>query len=101
ENKVEQARGEFQLDVRQELAARGSPPPPPPEAQEKISQLEERLARLGPVSFYALEELDELQKRHGFLKVQYDDLSSARVSLRDVIARINRRSRSLFQETFD
>jgi chromosome segregation protein len=101
ENKVEQGRGEFQLDLRQELAARGTVPQPPPEAQEQIRQLEERLARLGPVSLYALDELEELQQRHAFLKTQSEDLQSARMSLRDVIARINRRSRTLFQETFE
>ncbi|HYF52375.1 MAG TPA: chromosome segregation protein SMC [Planctomycetota bacterium] len=71
------------------------------EAQALVRQLEEKLAKLGPVNMYALEELEELQKRHSFLKVQHEDLESARASLRDVIARINRRSRTLFQETFD
>jgi chromosome segregation protein len=71
------------------------------DAQALVRTLEEKLARLGPVNMYALDELDELQKRHSFLKVQFDDLESARSSLKDVISRINRRSRTLFQETFD
>ena len=70
-------------------------------AQELVRQLEEKLQKLGPVNMYALEEMLELEKRYGFLKVQFDDLGSARASLRDVIARINRRSRTLFQETFE
>ncbi len=101
ESKLEQARSEFQLDALAELALRGGPPEVAPEAQEAVRQLEEKLARLGPVNMYALEEQQELEKRHSFLKVQSEDLESARASLRDVIARINRRSRGLFQETFD
>jgi chromosome segregation protein len=71
------------------------------EAQELVRTLEDKLARLGPVNMYALDEMEEMQKRHSFLKVQFEDLDSARASLKDVISRINRRSRSLFQETFD
>ena len=101
ENKLEQARSEFQMDALAELATRGGPPQVDAEAQNQVKILEERLARLGPVNMYALEEQQELEKRHSFLKVQSEDLESARASLRDVIARINRRSRGLFQETFD
>ena len=101
ETKLEQARSEFHLDALAELAARGGPPQLDEQAQERVRTLEERLARLGPVNMYALEEQQELEKRHSFLKVQSEDLESARSSLRDVIARINRRSRGLFQETFE
>ena len=101
EAKLEQARSEFQLDALQELVTRGGPPQVDAEAQNNVRQLEEKLARFGPVNMYALEEQQELEKRHSFLKVQFEDLESARASLRDVIARINRRSRGLFQETFD
>jgi len=160
ENRVEQARSEFQVDVLAELAARGGPPPlptpnpkseirnqkpacgdrgaaaedesgaesdedavadgvPQPEienpkskiqneegealaaAQALVRQLEERLARLGPVNMCALEEQQELETHHAFLKTQSEDLNSARASLKDVIFRINRHSRGLFQQTFE
>jgi chromosome segregation protein len=101
ESKLEQARSEFQLDADAELNTLGAPPDVTPEMLESIPNLEEKLARIGPVNMYALEEQQELEKRHGFLKVQFEDLDSARVSLKDVISRINRRSRSLFQETFE
>lgn len=99
--KLEQARSEFQMDPQAELAARGGPPPVPPEAMEQARALEERLQRLGPVNMYALEEQKQLEARMSFLKGQWDDLESARSSLRDVIARINRRSRKQFEETFE
>jgi len=121
ESKLAQSRSEFQLDALEELTTRGGPPTffdakeegeDIPEdailveeriakAQALVETLEKRMANLGPVNMYALDELAELEKRHSFLKVQHEDLDSARASLRDVIARINRRSRALFQDTFD
>src|SRR5204862_51932 len=83
--KLEQARNEFQLDALAELTTRGGPPEVPAEAVEAVRQLEEKLARLGPVNMYALDEQQELEKRFGFLKVQFEDLESARSSLRDFI----------------
>jgi chromosome segregation protein len=101
DTKLETVRAEFQLDAAAELAARGGPPQVPPEAAAKARALEERLQRLGPVNLFALEEQRQLEERGTFLKTQADDLNSARASLRDVIARINRRSRKQFQETFE
>ena len=101
EGKLEQARSEFQMDADVELNTRGGPPEVAANAVETVRELEEKLARMGPVNMYALEEQQELEKRHGFLKVQFEDLDSARASLKDVISRINRRSRTLFQETFE
>ena len=101
EGKLEQARSEFQMDADAELNTRGGPPEIAADAVETVRVLEEKLARMGPVNMYALDEQQELEKRHGFLKVQFEDLDSARASLKDVISRINRRSRTLFQETFD
>ncbi|MCW8133458.1 MAG: chromosome segregation protein SMC [Planctomycetota bacterium] len=101
DTKMDQARNEFQMDAQEELASRGGPPEVPPEALEQARALEEKLQRLGPVNMYALEEQKQLEQRLGFLKSQWDDLESARSSLRDVIARINRRSRKQFEETFE
>ncbi|HLX61931.1 MAG TPA: chromosome segregation protein SMC [Planctomycetota bacterium] len=101
EGKLEQARAEFQMDADAELNTRGAPPEIAADALEVVRQIEEKLARMGPVNMFALEEQQELEKRHSFLKVQFEDLDSARASLKDVISRINRRSRTLFQETFE
>ncbi|MFH0939487.1 MAG: chromosome segregation protein SMC [Planctomycetota bacterium] len=101
EGKLEQVKSEFQIDALAELSTRGVAPEVALDAVETVRQLEDRLNCLGPVNMYALDEQEELEKRHSFLTVQFEDLQSARASLRDVIARINRRSRSLFQETFD
>jgi chromosome segregation ATPase len=99
--KLEQGRNEFKIEVLDDLAQRGTPPEITPEAAEEARQLDEKLQRLGPVNMYALEEQKQLAQRLEFLKTQHGDLTSAQNSLKDIIARINRRSRAQFQETFD
>ena len=99
--KLEQARAEFQVDAVSELGARGKPPEVSPATLAEAQALEERLQRLGPVNMYALEEQKALESEVAFRRTQTEDLESARTSLRDVIARINRRSRQQFQDTFE
>lgn len=101
DQKLESARTEFQIDVLDELAKRGGPPELTPDAVALLQELNDKLQRLGPVNMFALEEQRQLEERATFLKTQSDDLNSARASLRDVIARINRRSRKQFQDTFE
>ena len=101
DQRVETAQNEFQLDITEELAQRGGPPELSPDAVQKVQELNEKLQRMGPVNMFALEEQRQLEERATFLKTQFDDLTSARASLKDVIARINRRSRKQFQETFE
>ena len=101
DQKIESARSEFQIDVLDELARRGGPPELAPDAVALVQELNDKLQRLGPVNMFALEEQRQLEERATFLKTQFEDLNSARASLRDVIARINRRSRKQFQDTFE
>ncbi len=101
DQKLESARTEFQIDVLDELAKRGGPPELTSDAVALVQELNDKLQRLGPVNMFALEEQRQLEERATFLKTQSDDLNSARASLRDVIARINRRSRKQFQDTFE
>jgi len=80
---------------------------------EKIS--EEKLAELialleknkqiidtfGEVNLLALNEYEELDKRHNFLSTQITDLNSSLNVLQRTIARINKISRARFAETFE
>ncbi len=70
-----------------------------PQAEEEIAELRRKLSRLGSVNLDALEELKELELRAGTLQAQFDDLSSAKRSLEEIIGRINVDSRRLFSET--
>jgi chromosome segregation protein len=69
-------------------------------ANEEIAELRRKLGRLGSVNLEALQELAELEGRAGSLKTQFDDLTSAKRSLEEIISKINQDSRRMFLETF-
>src|SRR5574342_668459 len=53
------------------------------------------------INLTAIEEYDELAKRHAFLVEQKADLESSLADLKSAIVKINRASRERFRETFD
>jgi chromosome segregation protein len=67
---------------------------------EEIAELRRKLARLGSVNLDSLQELSELESRATNLQTQFDDLTSAKKSLEEIINTINQDSRRLFTETF-
>jgi chromosome segregation protein len=67
---------------------------------EEIAELRRKLARLGSVNLDSLLELSELESRAANLQTQFDDLTSAKKSLDEIISTINQDSRRLFTETF-
>ena len=67
---------------------------------EEIAELRRKLSRLGSVNLDALQELAELEQRAGTLRAQHDDLTAAKRSLEEIIAKINEDSRRMFLETF-
>jgi chromosome segregation protein len=69
-------------------------------ANEEIAELRRKLTRLGSVNLDSLQELAELEQRAATLQSQFDDLTAAKRSLEDIIAKINHDSRRLFTETF-
>jgi chromosome segregation protein len=71
-----------------------------PEAEAEIAELRRKLAKLGSVNLDALQELRELEERASTLQTQFDDLTSAKRSLEEIIAKINQDSRRLFTEIF-
>ncbi|MCI0639017.1 MAG: chromosome segregation protein SMC [Gemmataceae bacterium] len=73
----------------------------PAAAQEEIEELRRKLSRLGSVNLEALDELQELDKRAADLHAQFDDLTGAKKSLEEIIAKINLDSRKIFVEMFN
>ena len=71
------------------------------EVTAALAEVRDRIERLGPVNVMAVEEFQELEGRYGFLTGQQKDLQGSVRSLRDTIARINRRSRERFQSAFE
>jgi chromosome segregation protein len=68
---------------------------------EKLEQLQDRITRLEPVNLAAIQEFEEEQKRKEYLDAQNEDLCSALTTLENAIAKIDRKTRTRFKETFE
>src|SRR5438128_582568 len=95
---VERMREDYQLDLAELLREhRGEPPEAEPlpveQVNQEIEELRRKLNRLGSVNLDSLQELAELENRAAGLKAQYDDLTTAKKSLEEIIAKINQDSR--------
>ena len=71
------------------------------EVEQEIADLRKKINNIGGVNLEALGELDELDVRFQSLSSQYEDLSKAKVSLEQIIDRINDDSRRMFAETLE
>jgi chromosome segregation protein len=69
--------------------------------REQIAELRGKIERLGNVNLDAITEQEDLEKRHGFLATQLDDLNSGKGQLQQLINRLNKISREKFAETFE
>ncbi|MDP4995097.1 MAG: hypothetical protein NWQ16_02625, partial [Akkermansiaceae bacterium] len=65
-----------------------------------VHDLKRKIESMGPVNVDAIEEYDELEERHNFLRNQHDDLVSSKTELLAVIERINEETQRRFSETF-
>lgn len=65
-----------------------------------VADIRGKLQRMGDVNLTAIEEYEELEKRHAFLNTQMRDLNQAREALLGVIERSDKRIREMFMETF-
>lgn len=68
---------------------------------EMLAKEKEKIERIGPVNLAAVDEYEEKKNRLEFLESQRDDLVTAREELLQAIAKINRRARKVFVETFE
>ena len=69
--------------------------------QEQLEAVERRIQRLGPINLAAIEEFQQLSERKAYLDRQHADLNEALTTLEDAIRKIDKESRTRFQETFD
>jgi len=68
---------------------------------ETFEQLERRIQRLGAINLAAIDELKEQSERKTYLDAQYADLTEALETLENAIRRIDRETRTRFQEVFE
>jgi len=69
--------------------------------QEKLDEMRRKIERLGPINLAAIEQFNEQSERKKYLDAQNADLTSALDTLEQAIRKIDRETRSRFQETFD
>ncbi len=69
--------------------------------QEQLERAAARIARLGPINLAAIDEYSQQAERKQYLDAQNEDLESALATLESAIRKIDRETRSRFQETFD
>nr|WP_188130187.1 chromosome segregation protein SMC [Massilia mucilaginosa] len=69
--------------------------------QGEVTRLTNAIALLGAVNLAALDELAQASGRKNFLDSQNNDLVEAINTLEDAIARIDKETRELLQDTFD
>jgi chromosome segregation protein len=97
----EQTRERCQAELRWEIGRFHLEPPPGEPERTRLEEKKAQAERMGAINLTAIEEYDELARRHAFLVEQRSDLERSLADLRAAIAKINRASRERFSETFD
>jgi len=69
--------------------------------REEISDLRAKIERLGNVNVDAIAEQESLEERNSFLSSQVQDLNESKAQLQQLIARLNKKSRERFEQTFE
>ncbi|MAF92402.1 MAG: chromosome segregation protein SMC [Bdellovibrionota bacterium] len=71
------------------------------QAERDVTELREKLKKMGEVNLSAIEEYDDTIERYEFLSKQQEDLLAAKKELNRVIDRINRICSKRFRDTFE
>jgi len=69
--------------------------------EQRLAETAEKIERLGQVNLAAIDEFREQSDRKEYLDRQFTDLTDALSTLEDAIRKIDRETRSRFQDTFD
>jgi chromosome segregation protein len=69
--------------------------------EENLAEVVERLERLGQVNLAAIDEFREVSERKDYLDRQFNDLMEALNTLEQAIRKIDKETRTRFQDTFD
>ncbi len=71
------------------------------EWQVKVERIASRITRLGPINLAAIDECARASERKEYLDAQNADLESALSTLENAIRKIDKETRTRFQETFE
>jgi chromosome segregation protein len=91
-----------ELDIEPSVAEAAEMPELPEGASPagRLRELDRELRLLGPINPLALEEFNELQRRHTFLEEQLEDVRSTRRDLARVIAAVDAEIQNVFAAAF-
>lgn len=68
---------------------------------ERIDTLQKKITNLGAINLAAVEEFEAETQRQQYLELQYADLREALTTLENAIKKIDKETRTKFQETFE
>jgi chromosome segregation protein len=85
------------LEVQQSLAADATIPL----WEEKLAETRAGIEKLGQVNLAAIDELKEQTERKEYLDRQFTDLTSALETLEEAMRRIDKETRTRFEDTFE
>jgi chromosome segregation protein len=69
--------------------------------ETRLAETSEKIERLGQVNLAAIDEFKEQSERKEYLDRQFGDLNDALATLEDAMRKIDRETRTRFQDTFD
>ena len=69
--------------------------------EQRLAEAGEKIERLGQVNLAAIDEFREQSERKEYLDRQFADLNDALATLEEAMRKIDRETRSRFQDTFD
>ncbi len=69
--------------------------------QERITEIESKIQKLGPINLAAIDEFQEQLQRKEYLDSQHADLTEALDTLENAISKIDKETKSKFEETYE
>ena len=92
----------LESDFNLEALSEALPEDAQPEAwQQRLSQIENRIQRLGAINLAAIDEHNTVLERKTYLDSQNEDLCQALATLEEAIRKIDRESQSRLKDTFE
>ncbi|MHC4683848.1 MAG: hypothetical protein ACYTEW_05980, partial [Planctomycetota bacterium] len=98
---IERVQDELQIDLAEAYKSYSGQEVDWERIKEEIVELRDKIERLGNVNVDAIDEQENLEKRHNFLSNQVGDLNKSKAQLQQLINRLNKKSREKFRETFE
>lgn len=101
EHLTSQMMEKYSLDLTKEPLPEIPDPFDATPVEEHVTELKERIEKMGDINLGSIPEYEELKTRNDFLTKQYDDLEQSLEALQKAISRINKTTKKRFEETLN